>query len=590
MKNSCQFSRFLLIIPITMVLCLSLANFTWAGNGSDKFVADELLVQAKAGVSGEKMHEILRPHDAATVGEIQSFRVRRIKVPADALENVKAALKKNPHVSFVENNFFATGGAEPNDYQYPSQWHLPKISTPAAWDVCTGFPTEPIAIIDSGVDPTHPDLAGKLLPGYNFIGENTDTQDVLGHGTAVAGTAAAISNNVVGVAGVAWGNPIMPLVVLNSSNYATYYDIARAITYAADQGVRVINISIGGSSSSSTLQNAVDYAWNRGAMVFACAHNYSTSTPYYPAACTHAVAVSATTSSDTLASFSNYGDWIDLAAPGVSILTTTRGGGYGACSGTSFSSPIAAGLAALILSANPSLTNAQVLEIMTQNTDDLGQPGFDPYYGYGRVNAYASLQAAMAAVPQPDVTAPSVAITAPENDSTVSGTVTVTVLATDDIGVESVGLYLNGTLFATASAEPYQFSLDTTDYPDGPYELLAIANDCAGNAGQSGSISVNVSNVSNPQDNIAPTVAITSPADGSSISRTIRITVNASDNVGVSKLELYIDGTLRTVTSQSYLSWSWNTRKETMGQHIISAKAYDQAGNAQTGAITVYNK
>jgi hypothetical protein len=573
-----------------MALCLSLANFTRAGNASDKFVADELLVQAKAGVSGEKIHEILKPHDAATVGEIQSLRVRRIKVPADALENVKAALKKNPHVSFVENNFFATGGAEPNDYQYPSQWHLLKISAPAAWDVCTGFPTEPIAIIDSGVDPTHPDLADKLLPGYNFISENTDTQDVLGHGTAVAGTAAAISNNVVGVAGVAWDNPIMPLVVLNSSNYATYYDIAQAITYAADQDVRVINISIGGSSSSSTLQNAVDYAWNRGAIVFACAQNYATSAPYYPAACTHAVAVSATSSTDTLASFSNYGDWIDLAAPGTSILTTNRGGGYGAWNGTSFSSPIAAGLAALILSANPSLTNAGVLEIMTQNTDDLGQPGFDPYYGYGRVNACASLQAAITAVPQPDVTAPSVAITAPENSSTVSGAVTVTVLATDDIGVESVSLYLNGVLFATAGAEPYQFSWDTENYPDGLYELLAIANDYAGNAGQSGSVSVNLSNVSNPRDDIAPTVAITSPADGSSVSKTVKITVNASDNVGVCKLELCIDGALRTVTSQGYLIWGWNTRKEAMGQHIISAKAYDEAGNVQTDAITVYKQ
>lgn len=588
MKNSSQFSRFLLIVPVTMALCLSLANLTWAGNGSDKFVAGELLVQAKAGVSREKMHEILRPHDAATVGEIESIRVRRIKAPADALEKVKAALEKNPHISFVENNFLAVGGLEPNDYQYPSQWHLPKISGPAAWDMCTGFSTEPIAVIDSGVDPAHPDLAGKLLPGYNFLAGNTDTQDVYGHGTKVAGTAAAMSDNFEGVAGVAWGNPIMPLLVLGSDGYATYYDIARAITYAADQGVRVINISLGGPNSSSTVQNAVDYAWNRGAMVFACAHNYSTSAPYYPAACTHAVAVSATTASDTLASFSNYGDWIDLAAPGVSILTTTRGGGYGACNGTSFSSPIAAGLAALILSANPSLTNAQVLEIMTKNADDLGQPGFDQYYGYGRVNAYTSLQAAMAAAPQPDVTAPSVALTAPENGSTVNGIVTVSVLATDDVGVESVGLYLNGTLFATAGAEPYQFSWDTKDYPDGLYELLAIACDYAGNAGQSGSISVNVSN---SQDDSAPTVAITSPAAGSSISKTtVKITVNASDNVGVSKLELYIDGALRTVTSQSYLSWSWNTRKEARGQHIISAKAYDAAGNAQTDAITVYNK
>ena len=115
---------------------------------------------------------------------------------------------------------------------------------------------------------------------------------MLGHGTAVAGSAAAMADNYTGVAGVAWHSPIMPLVVLNANNYATYYDIARAINYAADQGVRIMNISIGGSSYSSTLQNAVNYAWNKGAVIFACAHNYSSDTPYYPAACANVVAVS----------------------------------------------------------------------------------------------------------------------------------------------------------------------------------------------------------------------------------------------------------------------------------------------------------
>ncbi len=238
------------------------------------------------------------------------------------LDVVREALSHNPHVEFVENNFLAEPSTIPNDSYYPSQWHLPKIDAPSGWDITSGSESLPIAIIDSGVDPDHPDLVAKLITGYNFLGSNTDTHDVLGHGTAVAGTAAAMTNNVTGVAGLACDNPVMPLVVLNSSNYASYYDISRAITYAVDRRVRVLNISIGGSSSSSTLQNAADYAWNKGALIFASAMNNNNSTPYYPAACNHVVAVAATTSIDTKASFSSYGTWVDISAPGASIYTT----------------------------------------------------------------------------------------------------------------------------------------------------------------------------------------------------------------------------------------------------------------------------
>ena len=152
----------------------------------------------------------------------------------------------------MEENFIAEAGYVPNDERYPSQWHLRMIAAPDGWDSTTGSPNVPIAIIDSGVDPSHPDLAGNLIAGYNFLDNNTDTQDVLGHGTAVAGSAAAMTDNITGVAGVAWNSPIMPLVVLNANDSATYYDIARAINYATDQGVRIMNISIGGSSYSST--------------------------------------------------------------------------------------------------------------------------------------------------------------------------------------------------------------------------------------------------------------------------------------------------------------------------------------------------
>jgi len=287
----------------------------------------------------------------------------------------------------------------------------------------------------------------------------------------------------------------------------------------------VLNISIGGVSSSSTLQNAVNYAWNRGAIIFASAMNNSTSTPYYPAACRNVVAVAATTSSDTRASWSNYGDWVDMSAPGSSILTTTRGGGYGSVSGTSFSSPISAGLAALILSANPSLTNADVVEIMEQNADDLGAAGFDPYFGWGRINAHASLSAAVGAQPE-DPGSP------PEDPP----------------------------------ADPAEPPTDPVEPPSEPTDPEPI-----------------------PGDTVAPSVSIISPRDGSYVSKSVKITVSASDNVGVSRIELYIDGDLMAVASSSNtLTKGWNTRKVSSGEHVVSAKSYDAAGNVGTRSAAVH--
>lgn len=556
-----------------------------AAKDSATIVQDELLVQVKAGVAKEKADEALKGLGASEADEIAPIRVKRIKVPPQALEKVKAALAKHPLVNFVENNYLAQGGAVPNDPTYPSQWHLPIISAPQGWDITTGSSTIDIAIIDSGVDPTHPDLAGKLLPGYNFLVGNTDTHDVLGHGTAVAGTAAAISNNGIGVAGIAWQNPIMPLVVLDATDYASYANIAQAITYAVDHGVRVINISIGGSSSSSTLQNAVNYAWSKGAMIFASAMNNSTSTPYYPAACTNVVAVSATNSSDALASFSNYGNWITLSAPGDNIYTTNNGGGYGLWYGTSFSSPLTAGVAALILSVNPTLTNAQVVDILKQNADDLGTPGYDPYFGYGRINVYKSLVAAKSVVPQTDTTPPTVAIASPAGGTIVKGTASINVSASDNIGVTKVELYINGVLYATDTASPYSFIWDTTTVADGTYTIAAYAYDAAGNVAQSSQIAVKVSNT---VDTVAPTASIISPVNGSYTGSSVTITATASDNVAVVKTELYIDGQLKTTSSSASLSWSWNTRKAASGAHVLTVKAYDAAANVGTASITVY--
>lgn len=239
----------------------------------------ELLVQVKPGVTDGRLRPILNALEAEVSDEIPQIRVKRIKVPPHALERILESLNADEHTKFAEPNFLAEPMSTPDDYYYNSQWHLPKISAPEAWDLSTGAQNIPIAILDTGVDPAHPDLGAKLLPGYNFYDRNTDTSDVRGHGTAVAGAAAAISNNGRGVASVAWGNPILPIRISAPDGYATYSAMASAIIYAADHGAKVINLSYGGENYSSTLQSAVDYAWSKGAVVVASAANYSTDTP-----------------------------------------------------------------------------------------------------------------------------------------------------------------------------------------------------------------------------------------------------------------------------------------------------------------------
>jgi len=343
--------------------------------------------------------------------QLQKLGASVIDVTPGTEETVMQELRSNPSVRDVELDHYAFPAATPNDPDFSSEWHLAKIQAPAAWGITTGS-TMPIAVLDSGVDTTHPDLTGRLLPGWNFVTNNSTVTDTIGHGTAVIGVVGAVTNNGLGVSAGVWQNPILPVVVVDSNSYASYSNIAAGIQYAADHGARVISLSVGGSASSTILQSAVDYAWNLGAVVVAAAMNNASSTPYYPAACNHAIAVSATDQNDNLASFSDYGNWIALSAPGTNILTTSMGGGYQEWQGTSLATPVVASVAALALAADPSLTAQQLVTLLEQNADDLGPAGYDNSFGWGRVNAYRTVEAAKAAAggsapaPAPPPTAP----------------------------------------------------------------------------------------------------------------------------------------------------------------------------------------
>jgi len=339
-----------------------------------------------------------------------------------------AALEANPAVEWAEPNYTFTLDAVPNDPNYPTQAsYLNRLEMPAAWDFTTGRSDVVIAILDTGVAMSHPDLAAGIwtnpleipdngidddgngfiddVHGWNFAGNNNAVADDYGHGTHVAGIAAARINNMTGIAGMAGGTTIMPVKVFYPppNVLGTYEDLIRAIIYATDNGARVINMSLGATSYSRGEEAAVDYAWNHGAVVVAAAGNTGRNTYHYPAAHHNAIAVAATDASDNRAGFSTYGDFVDVAAPGASVLSTLMSGGYGSMSGTSMASPHVAGLAGLLFSLNPQLSNAQVRERIEKNVDDRGAAGWDPYYGSGRINARRAL-AAVALPPQPSPT------------------------------------------------------------------------------------------------------------------------------------------------------------------------------------------
>ena len=432
---------------------------------------------------------------------IREIGVRSVIVPKGRRDEIIRALQIDPDVEYVEPDYVASINLVPNDPYYSSyQWHLPKIAAPAAWDVTTGQTNVRIAVIDSGVDPSTPDLSGRLLGnGYDFVNFDNDPRDDNGHGTAVAGTAAASGNNGQGVASVAWGVSILPIKVMGADGNGSYSAIASGINYAATNGARIINLSLGGTSSSRTLQDAVKFAWSRGAVVIAAAGNNGTTNPVYPAAYTECVAVSAINSSDTITSWSSRGSYVDICAPGENIATTGTNGAYVAMSGTSFSSPIVSGVAALAASLNPTLNNTNIVNLLRSTADDLGTAGVDTLYGSGRVNASKVVAGAAptpspspSPTPAPDTIAPVTTVTNPKNGAIITraNNVSVSVSSSDNIRVTKSELYINGAIAAVSSTGSINLTWSTSKLSRGTYRLQSKAYDAAGNSAVSPVVSV----------------------------------------------------------------------------------------------------
>jgi len=393
-------------------------------------------------------------------------------------------LRADPEIEFAEPDYLTQATFIPDDpfVSAGSEWHLGKIQAFDAWNVTSGSSNIIVAVLDSGVNFTHPDLAGRLLPGYDFVWNDADPSDDFGHGTAVTGTIVASGNNGIGVAGVAFGCSVLPVKVMDSGGAASHSAIAQGIEYAVNHGARVINLSMGGDWPSSTLQDAINFAWSNNVLVVASAGNTGGTAPQYPAACDHVLAVAASDSSDARAWFSTYGSFVSLYAPGLTIWTTQDDTNnlYAGWSGTSFASPIVAGVAALVVSVNPLLSNAQVVALLKQSADDVGPAGYDTTYSYGRINAWRAVNAAqtnsVVNPPPPlppssspstnnETVPPSVAILSgpADNSRLTTPIIKLQGSASDNVGLARVEVQLNEGPFVPAQGtNPWQASINLT--------------------------------------------------------------------------------------------------------------------------------
>ncbi len=374
---------------------------------SNDAVPGEVIVQFQEMVSLKKAGQFLADQGYKVIGKVPEAQVILLKVPEGEEQQVIRKLLSTPLVKYAEPNYrlHAFAGhllspVTPNDTYWNNQWGMRAISAPDVWGVVTGTQQVVVGIIDSGIDDMHPEFRGRILPGYDFVNHDDDPFDDYWHGTHVAGIVAAMGNNNRGVAGVAWGVKLRAYKVLDHTGYGSYYDLMSALYRAINDGVRIVNISLGGREGEDIVREAVRKAHDAGILVVAATGNESAHQVYYPAAYPGVLAVGATNIHDRHATYSNYGDEIDLSAPGgdgeAAILSTIPHDDYSYAYGTSMAAPHVAGAAALLFSLRPDLTNDQVAEILEESCDKVGQylydaNGWNQYLGHGRINLKAAI-------------------------------------------------------------------------------------------------------------------------------------------------------------------------------------------------------
>jgi thermitase len=371
------------------------------------YVAGELLVLYEPGTSKGAKKAVVRQSGGETAEELPG-RARLITFPGirrDKSEEVRQRalqrkledLRDEPGVEAADYNYVRSAFWRPNDRKFDGQWGLRKATFTGAWEDARGRGAK-IAVVDSGIEQGHPDI-GKISAQKDFVSGDAVANDPYGHGTHVAGVAAALTNNDRGVAGGCPACRLLVARVLDAYGNTTDATLVSGINWSVDNGADVVNLSLGGPKPSAGLEQAIKDASARGAVIVAAAGNTGTTWLQYPAAYPAAIAVSATNKNDALAGFSSRGDWVDLAAPGTGIISARAAGGshrfygtcsdagrgYVACGGTSQSAPFVSALAGLLSSQGKGA--GEIRRRMQNTATDLGAAGRDPKYGHGRIDA-----------------------------------------------------------------------------------------------------------------------------------------------------------------------------------------------------------
>ncbi|HYP24189.1 MAG TPA: S8 family serine peptidase [Actinomycetota bacterium] len=359
----------------------------------------ELIVAFEDGAGPAARRAAAATAGATVTGRLPALGLQLWSLPSTAVAAVEAA----PAIEWAEPDRTLYLFDKPNDPLLSRQWAFDELEFPKAWELEAGA-TSPVvvAVVDSGVEATHPDLEGRLVEGRDFLAQDDTPDDPNGHGTGVSGIIAANTDNREGIAGMSWGAKVMPLQTCGETGTCSMFAVVQAIVWAAAHDAQVVNLSLGGAlpSCGRTLAAAASFAEARGTLLVAASGNSAQNgnPAGYPAACDGFMAVGATDVLNRWAAFSQYGPHLSVAAPGVAVMTswstetspkTSRG--YAIVDGTSFAAPHVSGLAALLWSRHPDWTPAQVRARIEQSAIDLGPEGHDPWYGYGRIDLRRAL-------------------------------------------------------------------------------------------------------------------------------------------------------------------------------------------------------
>ncbi|AGZ39283.1 S8 family serine peptidase [Actinoplanes friuliensis] len=517
---------------------------------------------------------------------MSALRAQTVEVSAARKASVIAALKANPDVAYVEvDQVRKAYDVSPDDPMYTDghQGEVDQVKLPAAWETTKGSSAVKIAVLDTGVTSVG-DLSGAVLPGYNYVSNNTNAADDYGHGTMVASLIAGRGNNNAGMAGACWTCAILPVKVLDKTGAGYDSNVAKGIVWATDHGAKIINMSLGGTSTSQVLTDAVAYANLKGVLVVASAGNAGLTTQkntkQYPAALTDVLAVGATArNSDARADFSSFnksGDtWVDMAAPGI-VTTMDRFGNYHTGeAGTSFSAPMVSGAAGLLKAVHPEYTGWSLSRALLVSARPLANGS---WARYGMLDANKLLTIGTELDP-PTITG----ISTPGENWRMKGTFNVVPTGVGDAwsGVRNVDLYVDGVYKSQDRTAPYSLPYNTAG-KNGTVKMQIRVWDKAGNKATFDRTIV--------ADNGLPTVKITSgPKDKAKVSGTVKLAVTASDTYGMRRVEMLMNGKVIQTDTTSPYNFSFTASKQPTKMKV-QIRAVDLAGNIKYEATRNYTR